>query len=155
MEKFTLYQTALYAKNWYKRYQKKRTIWDDLKIVLTMDGYNGNYMKKGDIVSVILNNCQLLNVRAFKDLGMFADGISQDFCWKHGYIVKGCFFERKDEQLPEYDYHEAIVRYCLSNLAITETHKLCDGDKKLPKPDYTKGLKKSDGISNKKLKEMF
>jgi len=55
MEKFTLHHAALYAKGWYKRYQKKRTIWDDLKIIMTLDGYSGEYMSKGDIVSVMLN----------------------------------------------------------------------------------------------------
>ena len=155
MEKFTLFQTALYAKGWYKRYQKKRTIWDDLKIILTMDGYSGEYMDKTDIVSVVLNQCQRLNTPAFKDLTMFANGISRAYCWKHGYFTKDWMFQKRGEELPEYDYYEAIIRYCLSNLVMAETKELCGEGNKLPGPDYTKGLKRSDGISNKKLKEMF
>ena len=157
MEKFKLYHTALYAKGWYKRYQKKRTIWDDLKIIMSLDGYSGEYMSKGDIVSVMLTQCQRLNMRAFKDLSMFADGISQSFCWRHGYYTKGCLWmvNPKNEELPEYDYYEAIVRYCLSHLVMAEHKELTGDGNRLPKPDYTKGLKKSDGISNKKLKEMF
>jgi len=157
MEKFTLYQTALYAKGWYKRYQIKRTLWDDLKIIMTMEGYSGEYMSKGDIVSVMLNQCQRLNMRAFKDLSMFADGISKTYCWRYGYYTNGCpwMFNPNKEELPEYDYYEAIVRYCLSNLVSADTKELIGDGNKLPKPDYTKGLKKSDGISNKKLKEMF
>jgi|ERR1035437_2417260 hypothetical protein len=156
MEKFTLFQTALYAKNWYKRYQNKNTIWDDLKVILTLDGYSGEYMNKGDIVNVILNQCQRLDVMAFKDLSMFANGISKDYCWRHGYYTNDHHWAKKnkEEQLPEYDYYEAIVRYCLSNLVSTDLKTLCETDK-LPPPDYKKGLKRSDGISNKKLKEMF
>lgn len=155
MEKFTLFQTALYAKGWYKRYQNNRTIWDDLKIILTMDGYSGEYMSNTDIVSVMLNQCQRLNMRAFKDLSVFANGISKSYCWKHGYFTNGWIFQKKGEELPEYDYYEAIIRYCLSNLVSADSKELCGEGNKMPAPDYTKGLKRSDGISNKKLKEMF
>ena len=82
MEKFTLYHVALYAKGWYKR-ENKKTIWDDLRVILTLDGYYGEVMDKSDIVGNILNHCSRLNLSAFKNLGQFADGISPTFCWKY------------------------------------------------------------------------
>lgn len=47
MEKFSLQHTVLYSKMWYKRYNPKgtrKTIWDDLQIVLEMDGYLGTFI---------------------------------------------------------------------------------------------------------------
>lgn len=154
MEKFKLFHVALYAKGWYKR-ENKKTIWEDLRVILSLDGYCGKHMEKGDIVGNILNHCQRLDMRAFKELTAFADGISRSYCWKHGYYTTDHTWAiRKKEVLPEYDYYEAIVRYCLSNIQCADMKELCVITN-LPMPDYKNGLPRKNGISDKKLKEMF
>lgn len=141
MGNFSLFHTALYAKGWYKR-EDNKTIWEDLKVILSLDDYNGDYMTKYDIVNVVLYQCQRIKEkRAFTDLCEFANGISKDYCWKHGYITKGnATWFRDEETLPEYDYYEAIIRYCLSNLSNCEVSILCGEGNTLPKPDFEKGL---------------
>ena len=45
----------LYSKGWYKKYHpasKRKTIWDDLKIILSLDGYPDN-VSKNDIFNII------------------------------------------------------------------------------------------------------
>lgn len=152
MKKFSLLHLALYSKNWYKKCNKQ-SIWDDLKVILTLDGYGGEYFTNGDITRVILTQCQHIEMNAFKSMYDFAIGVSKDDCWKYGYYTKGnTYNNKKDSELPEYDYNEAIVRYCISNLMMTE---LSEFAKHLPMPDYKKGLRRPDGVSKKKLKEMF
>lgn len=152
--KFTLYHLCLYAKGWYKR-ENKKTIWEDLQVIMSLDDYSGEFMDKYDIVSVMLDHCQRLDVRGFKDLGLFANGIAPSQCWKYGYYTKdNASWVKDSKDLPDYDYYEAIVRYCLSTLVGTEI-KAIVGEGKLPKPDYTKGLPRKNGISDKKLKELF
>ena len=154
--KFTLYHLALYAKHWYKRSPKK-TLWDDLAIIMSLDNYSGEYMSKSDMVFVILNQCQRLNIRAFNDLHEFATGVAKENVWKYGYYTKDCnWLVNKEPNLPEYDYPEAIIRYCLSNLLSCDKKTLTgDENGKLPMPNYKTGLYKNDGITKKKLKEMF
>jgi hypothetical protein len=153
-ETFKLFHVALYAKHWYKR-ENKKTIWEDLQVILDLDGYYGEGMNKGDIVGNILNHCQRLDIRAFKDLSAFANGISKDYCWRHGYYTQDHTWAiRNKEVLPEYDYYEAIVRYCLSNIQCADIKELCGVDR-LPMPDYKKGLPRKNGITDKKLKEFF
>lgn len=153
MDKFKLYHVTLYSKGWYKR-ENNKTIWEDLRVILSLDGYCGEHMEKGDIVGNILNHCQRLDIRAFKELSTFADGISKSYCWKYGYYTSDHnWAKKKGETLPEYDYYEAIVRYCLSNLMSTKTSEL--GIDKLPMPDYKNGLPRKNGVTEKKLKEMF
>jgi hypothetical protein len=156
MKKFKLLHITLYAKKWYKRYDGDNTIWDDLRVIFDLDDYNGEFMSKNDMVMIMLNHCQLLDVRAFTDLNSFASGICRESSWRCGYRYDGMPFQRDDEQnLPEWDYHEAIIHYCLSNLSITETVKLVGEGGCLPMPNYDKGLKRRKGISNKNLKELF
>ena len=153
--KFTLYHLCLYAKGWYKR-ENKKTIWEDLQVIMSLDDYSGEYMDKYDIVSVTLDHCQRLNVRGFNELGLFANGIAPSQCWKFGYYTKeNAMWVRENEKLPTYDYYEAIIRYCLSNLMSTDIKTLVGEGGKLPRPDYTKGLPRKNGINEKKLKEMF
>lgn len=147
-KKFKLLHTILYAKDWYKR---SNNIWDDLKIILTLDGYNGELMTKTDIVSIILINCQLLDVKCFTDLLEFASGIDKNSAYKNGYEYQGMSFQKQGTSYPEYDMYEAIIYYCISNLRFIET----DLYGKLPHPDYVKGLKRRKGISNKILNEFF
>jgi hypothetical protein len=155
MEKFALSHTMLYAKGWYKTYDSKsknKTIWDDLRVIMSLDDYSGDIMSKTDITYVILHQCQKLDVRAFKDLAAFATGISKDMCWKHGYVTTDHKWLIKDgEVVPEYDYFEAIVHYCLSSLRYLD--KATHG--KLPMPDYIKGLPRKNGLSNQTLKQFF
>jgi len=157
-DKFNLPNLALYSKGWYQK-ENKQTIWEDLKIILTIDGFMGEHMDKSDIVHIILNNCQRINSSAFSLIN-YTNGITPDNCWKTGYYTKGCAWlslkedkEGKAELLPEYDFYEAVIRYCLSNIRFTPNDEL--GDVKLPKPDYTHGLKRSKGVSKKKLKDFF
>lgn len=157
MQKFNILHFALYSKGWYKR-NNKRTIWEDLQLILTLDNYSGKYMEKGDIVGVILNQCQRLDMNAFKNLSTFADGISQSYCWKYGYYTKGnAIWIKEHETLPEYDYYEAIVRYCMSNVANCDIKTMLgDETKHPPMPVYTKqGLSRPNGLKEKRLKEMF
>ncbi len=156
MSKFGLLHITLYAKNWYKRYDGGNTIWDDLKVMFELDNYNGEWMTKNDMVNVMLNHCQMLDVRAFTDLTAFASGVDKGNSYQYGYRYEGMPFQREDEKdLPEWDYQEAIIYYCLSNLSITETYKILVEGEMFPMPDYEKGLKRRSGISDKALKDMF
>ena len=151
MNKFSLYHTALYAKHWYKR----GNIWEDLRKTLTMDNYSGEVMSKDDIVRVILNQCERIpETRAFHSLYEFAMGISPMECWKYGYYTKEHTWTRYCKSSPDYDYHEAIVRYCLSNISIRSYEELgCD---KFPAPDFKKCLRKaSRSITVKKINAVF
>jgi len=135
IEKFSLLHAALYSKHWYKKCSGKNTIWDDLKKTMSADGYNGEHMTKGDIVQVMLHQCQLINHRAVTDLTEFVSGISKEGCWRHGYFTKdNTPFQHKNEVLEEYDFYEAIVRYCLSSICMLSAEEL--GGVVLPAPDY-------------------
>lgn len=157
MEKFSLFNVALYAKGWYLK-EHKQDIWKDLKVMLTLDDYSGEIMTKKDVTNLILYHCGRLDIRAFNDLSCFADGISADNAWRYGYETKynRPFLTSKEENdsLPEYDYHEAIVRYCLSAIKNTMIDKLV-GDLKLPKPNYKLGLRKPKHITTAMLKQHF
>ena len=153
MEKFKIFHVALYAKGWYKR-ENKKTLWEDLRVILTLDGYYGECMSENDIVYNLLNHCQRLEIRGFKELTTFVEGIHPSNCWKYGYYTNNYLFIRKGDVLPEYNYNEAVVRYCLSTLVSTDLKTLCGLDK-LPMPDYKNGLPRKNGITDKKLKEMF
>lgn len=152
MAKFNLLHITLYAKGWYKREHGGNTIWDDLKVMFGLDDYQGEFMTKNDMVNVMLNHCQLLDVRAFTNLTMFASGINKDNSYKNGYLYQGMRFQKEDTTHPEWDYQEAIVRYCLSELRFLGKDELpC----KLPKPNYNMGIKRNKGISNKSLTDHF
>jgi hypothetical protein len=69
MEKFSLQHTVLYSKGWYKRYDLKsnrKTIWDDLRIVLEMDGYVGTFI--GDSPEQVKNRISYLLVNQLERL---------------------------------------------------------------------------------------
>ncbi len=156
MEKFKLFHVALYAKGWYER-EKNQSVWDDLKVILSLDDYSGEVMSKHDITTVILSHCQhLKKLRQFTDLTCFVDGINPNNSWKYGYSTKGNTpFNTGDEsKLPDYDFNEAILRYCLSSIKNTETVKLFE-DGRLPKPDYEKGLPRAKNVTNEMLAKSF
>lgn len=157
-DKFTLFHIALYSKGWYKIEHKGNTIWDDLKIMFELDDYNGEFMTPNNMVSVLLEHCQILKKRQFTDLGAFASGIDKQNSYKFGYYTKGCKWSESwgdGKELPEWDYLEAIVRFCLSTLADCRKEILCGEGGRLPMPDYTKGIKRNKGVSNKALEEHF
>lgn len=162
MEKFSLQHTVLYAKGWYKRYNAKserKTIWDDLVIVLEMDGYLGTF--EGDTPEQIKHRAAYLLVNQFQrlpnkgyanSLAAFFEGIKPYNCWKHGYYTKQYTFLRSQKEIdssPDYDYDEAVARYVLSHLCSLEK-----GEWTPCAPDYTK-LPRRNGISNEKLKNHF
>ena len=147
-DKFTLLHTMLYAKDWYKR---SDNIWEDLKVMLTLDGYSVDLMDKRDIVSVILNQCQSLKTKHFTDLLVFSGGVSKEEVFKTGYEYQGMPFQKEGTIYPEYDFKEAIIWYCISNLRFIGKEKISQ----LPHPDYVNGLKRRKGISNKTLNQFF
>ena len=150
MKEFKLNHTVLYAKKWYARNADGRTIWQDLQKTISADGYSGELMDKYDIVTMILDECQNLGTRPF-ELLQFANGISKENCWRNGYAVYVGFGENT-KQLPEYDYWESIVRYCLCHLSITETSKL---GIKLTRPDFEKCLPPQRQYREEELSEIF
>jgi len=118
MEKFRLTHVALYAKNQYQI----RNIWEDLRKCLTGDDYFGEGMTNYDIAHIIMNNTERLPNHGHansKNIMSVLDAISKEECWKIGYYTKDSPWAKGYEHI-EYDYYEAIVRYCLSRLRMTE-----------------------------------
>ncbi len=150
MEKFTLQHTVLYAKGWYKR---SRNFWEDIKKCLSADGYSGEIFSKNDCMNVIINQFQDLPHKRAHNLLTFVSAIQESECWKYGYYTKnnGKLWGRDEESKDiEYDISEAIVRYCLSQFA----HMKNTEWDKCP-PDFKKCLPRKNGITDKKVKEMF
>lgn len=123
MEKFNLPHTALYAKNWYKRTE----LWDDLRKILTADGFYGESMTKEDIMTVISNHCFRINNYQFETPN-FINSMIPQYTWKFGYSHDKTMMYPEEN---EYNYMEAVVRYCLSGLSFTERTELPK-----MKPDY-------------------
>lgn len=158
-EQFRLNHFALYSKRWYKKFDKKgrgknKTIWDDLRCVLTADGYCGDLMTKYDIVQIIVRHSTRLKHYPFREPITMLIGITDKEIWKCGYYTKtNCDWVKKDKEfLPDYDYWEAIIYYCMSAVCNCEIKYLPIG---LVKPDYKKCLPRRNGISNKIIKEFF
>lgn len=158
MEKFKLFHLALYSKGWYKKFNPhqhstRKTIFDDLSITMTADGYMGSYMSKSDIVRVMLKHCQLLDENRFKDMSLLVEGIAPHNCWEYGYYTKDNYSwvnKKQNERLPEYDYYTAVVYYCLSVL------RFCGKEHfELPKPDYKNCLPRKNGIKENMILTMF
>ena len=154
MTKLGLQHIALYAKDWYVK-EQDQDIWSDLKIIFDLDGYNGEFMTKTDIVSVLLSHCQKMeNVRAF-ELFTFANGISQSLSFKFGYYTKGCnmsedYAKARNLTLPEWDYQEAIVRYCISTIKFFKGELVAGEGIKLPRPNYD-NLPRPESVSDEDL----
>ena len=152
---FQLYHLALYAKGWYKKFNpkgKNKTIWDDLRKIMTADGYWGETMTISDIVNVSLNHFKRLPQCYYTDLNQILFGIAPSEIWKSGYYTKNNIWmwsKKEQENLPEYDYYTAIMYYILSSLGMTEIKNF---NKELPKPDYKNCLPRPNGIKDNKLK---
>lgn len=125
MSNFTLSHTVLYAKGWYKKYHPKRpvrkTIWDDLQVVLNADGYSTEHLtqsgKKIEINSILLTELgKIPKYGTIGTLSHFYVAVKENNCWQYSYFTKNNVYwnnlEKKD--LPDYDYEEAVARYCLS-----------------------------------------
>ena len=159
-ETFKLNHFALYSKHWYKRFNRNgksehKTIWDDLKKVMTADGYYGEVMTKMDMVSIIVNHSTRLKIHAFRDMLTMLVGITDCECWKYGYYTKtNCDWINKEniDDYPDYDYWEAIIYYCMSSVCNTEIKDLPMG---FVKPDYKNCLPRRNGISDKDIKRFF
>lgn len=153
---FELGHVALYAKLWYKRFDKKgrsknKTIFDDLRCCLTADDYSGEYFSDSDVINILLIQCQRINIRAFNDMREFFYGIQDFSIWKNGYYTKtNDTFNNKRDENPEYDINTAVVYYCLSNIACLGVEEF---GIKLPKPDYKNCLPRRNGITDKSVKE--
>ena len=161
MEKFSLQHIVLYAKGWYKSYNskgKRKTIWDDLKILIEADGYLG--FNEGDSLEQTKNRISYLLVSQLqripltgssRTLSDFFESIKPHNCWKYwGYDTKqNCWSGKPKEDLPDWDINEAAVRYCLShfgNLSKNEWNHI--------KPDK-KVLPLANNVTEKKIKEIF
>jgi hypothetical protein len=162
MEKFTLQHIVLYSKGWYKKYNpkstKRKTIWDDLEILIQADGYLGCLesdsleQKKNRIAYLLVSQMSRIpltgNARTITD---FFEAIKPHNCWKYGYYTNqnGWINPKKDEVFPEWDINEAAVRYCLSEFSRLEKSQWIE-----IKPDKNV-LPLSNSVSNKKIKEIF
>lgn len=160
MEKFKLQHTVLYSKGWYKKYNskgKRKNIWDDLRLTLEMDGYIGTFIGdspeqlKNRIAYLLVNQLERLPITGqVRTLTNFFESIKEYNCWKYGYYTKNNSHLRKDlNDKPEYDYNEAVARYCLSIF--------CNLDRKewnVCKPDYSK-MSRNRNITDKKISEIF
>jgi hypothetical protein len=159
MEKFSLQHTVLYSKGWYKSYNikgKRKTIWDDLEILLEADGYIGTFngdsdkQKQNRITYLLVE--QLDRIPKTEHVGTLTDfyeSIKEYNCWKYGYYTKTNSNKNNTSELPDYDYNEAVVRYCLSffcNLK-TEQWKPIAPDKSV--------LPLNNGIKQLKIKKIF
>lgn len=150
---FPLKYVALYAKHWYAREQEGRTIFDDLRICITADGYQAEFLSDLDILGLILSKCNDIDSRAFTDLCMFLDGISERECWKTGYYTTAHTWLR-EPSTEVYDINKATLYYCLSNLCVTDKTWLNITD--WPHPYYNFGLPKNrEDITQREINEIL
>lgn len=154
MEKFSLRHVVLYAKGWYKRTDN---IFNDLSKLLEMDGYLGTFegdseaQIKNRVAYLLLSHLQRIpltgNARTLVD---FFESVKEGNCWKYGYYTKNNYtFKKSEDVLPDYDFDEAVVRYCLSHFG-----DLSKGQWDTIPPDFTR-FPKGDKVTNKRVKEVF
>jgi hypothetical protein len=153
MENFSLNHLVLYSKGWYKRYDvrgKRKNIWDDMQVILELDGYAmyEEIPNKYRIVELVLEHCQRID-KNWTKLRNFYNGVCDREVWKYGYYTNTNNFWGRKEELPTYDYQEAVLRYCISNLSNLDTQEW-----KPCKPNYSK-LPRPNHISDKTILEHF
>lgn len=145
---FNLNHTVLYAKGWYKR---SESIWEDMQKLLEADGYTmwETTPDKVRITNLLVMQAERLKIRAFS-LSHFYEGIQDSQIWKRGYYTKtnpGGTLSK--EVKPDYDYHEAVLRYCLSVFGdLNRDHW------KVERPDFTILPKNSD-VEEEKVIAIF
>lgn len=163
---FQLGHVALYAKGWYKRFDLQgrgnhKTIFDDLRVCLSLDGYSGECFSKEDVALKLLSSLSSsFPDKRCTDLEYFASEVSINNAWKYGYYYKECIWINNQPNLQEYNYMLAITHYCLSNISMLSKDEFVR-----VKPIYsirdaesayiTKVLPRPNRVTNKKLKEMF
>jgi hypothetical protein len=114
MKKISISHICLYAKGWYQ--------WSDNIIADVYKLYCIDYgntidkeVNKQRLARVLVNELSKLPTPLVK-LTHFLFEIEESKCASFGYYTKKYF----GEQYPEYDYYEAIIRYCLSILRFVE-----------------------------------
>lgn len=112
---YHLKHTALYAKGYY---QRSNNIVADLIKILNADGMMPS--NKWDVSQILLNNYDSLPFHGYSKVRSIVEGISPSNVWKVGYYCKGNSILFKEElELPEYDYHIAVIMFVLSNIAMS------------------------------------
>lgn len=159
-EDYKLGHLALYAKGHYTMYNsldgtsKNSSIWDDLRVILTLDDYSAEFFSKKDIVTCILYHTDTIKTRAFKQTITFIEGISKEECWKYGYYTTDHEWVKNTPKLNlgEYDMYEAVIHYILSNLRLTPISDL--GLDNLPYPIYgEEGLPRPLHLTDEELEK--
>lgn len=121
---FTLGHVALYAKGWYKR---SEDFWKDMSILFEADGYLQN-LQKFDIYRNLITKLDKMGIREMEPFQLL-DGINPAESWRFGYVTKGNysfgFIKGDKDSAPEYDFIEAVTRYCLHVIAFLKTDKIC------------------------------
>jgi len=105
--KFILSHTVLYAKGWYK---KTNDIWEDLKAILVLDGYQPD--TKANILGILVYRFNDLKIHQ-TSLPEVLVGIHPNNCWKSNYITKE---HCPISNAPDYDMPTAVVYYIMSVL---------------------------------------
>ena len=162
MEKFTLQHTVLYAKHWYKRYSPdgdRKTIWEDMVALLEMDGYVGTFegespaQIKGRVCHLIVGQLgRIQNKPHLTSLQAFYGAVQPYNCWKYGYYTKSFTLLRTKQDIdesPDYDYNEAVLRYCLSCFVELDKENWTPCE-----PDYS-SFSRPDHITDEKILETF
>ena len=111
-------------------------MWKDLGIIIGADGYNEN-LNKNDVYHIIVNRFSEMKIRE-SELLQVVDGINPESGWEYGYPTKGNFYycsEADKSELPEWDFQEAVVRYCMSRVSFLNMDKV-----KKVMPDFKKVL---------------
>lgn len=101
------------------------------------------------ITNLLVMQAERLKIRAFS-LSYFYEGIQDSQIWKRGYYTKtnpGCTLSK--EVKPDYDYHEAVLRYCLSVFG-----DLNKDQWKVQRPDFTI-LPKNSEVNEEKINAIF
>lgn len=128
---FELGHVALYAKGHYMTYKNPKSthsnIVEDLIALINADGYCADVMTLKNMGELLINKCKVLDVVAFKDLLVFAKGISPRNGHLNGYV----------QEDSTYNMYLAIIHYCLSNIMMLEREQFVEVE-----PDYENVLPK-------------
>ncbi len=134
---------ALYAKGWYKTYHplaKRKTLWDDLKTILEMEGYPST-MDKKDVYHIILNFFVRTFPNKLEKIIKYANPVNS---WEVGYVVNHPVYGNKENV---YEYEMAVMMAILNEIRLTDS----DEFQITTLPDYSQ-MPRKNGIKNKYLK---
>lgn len=147
MKKINLTHVVLYSKGFY---HYSDSIWEDMKKCLSLDNYNGEYMSNNDILYVIIENLDILRFKSKVSTINLLSGIHPSNTDKFGYITNSSLFKKEGVVYPDYNYEEAILKYCLS---VFRYLKKDEWD--LGRPDFDNCLPKCNRISMEDVENMF